>query len=96
MSNVIDGAVTALRAKLGDGFDGSAKFHILDEGCIVADGAGVREADEETDVTLSADRETFEAMLAGELDPSSAFMSGRLKIEGDMGAAMKLGAALSG
>ncbi len=95
MSNVIDGAVEALRAKLGDGFDGSAKFHIIGEGSIVADGAGVRESDDDTDVTLSADRETFEAMLDGELDPSSAFMTGRLKIDGDMGAAMKLGAALS-
>ncbi|WP_138469485.1 SCP2 sterol-binding domain-containing protein [Poseidonocella sp. HB161398] len=95
MSNVIDGAVEALKAKLGDSFDGSAKFHILDEGSIVVDGAGVRESDDETDVTLSADRDTFEAMLDGALDPSSAFMTGRLKIEGDMGAAMKLGAALS-
>lgn len=95
MSNVIEGAVKALSSKVGDGFDGSAKFHIQGEGCVVVDGAGVRESDDDTDVTLTADRETFEAMIEGDLDPSSAFMSGRLKIDGDMGAAMKLGAALA-
>lgn len=95
MSKVIEGAVAALSGKIGGDFDGSAKFHIVGEGSIVVDGAGVRAADDDTDVTLTADRDTFEAMLEGDLDPSSAFMSGRLKIEGDMGAAMKLGAALS-
>lgn len=95
MSNVIDAAVVALQAKLGEGFDGSAKFHIEDEGSIVVDGAGVRAGDDDTDVTLSADRDTFEAMMGGDLDPSSAFMQGRLRIDGDMGTAMKLGAALS-
>lgn len=95
MSKVIDGAVTALREKLGDGFDGSAKFCIEDEGSIVVDGGGVRESDDDTDVTLTADRDTFEAMMAGEMDPSAAFMTGKLKIDGDMGVAMKLGAALA-
>lgn len=95
MNNVIEGAVAALSNKVGDGFDGSAKFQIEGEGSIVVDGAGVRESDDDTDVTLTADRETFEAMIDGELDPSSAFMTGRLKIDGDMGAAMKLGAALA-
>lgn len=95
MSTVIDGAVAALSAKLGDGFDGSAKFVIEDEGSIVLDGAGVRASDDDTDVTLTASADTFEAILEGELDPSSAFMSGKLHIDGDMGAAMKLGSALS-
>lgn len=95
MSKVIEGAVAALKAKLGDGFDGSAKFHIEDEGSIVVDGGGVREGDDDTDVTLTADRDTFEAMIEGDIDPTSAFMSGKLKIDGDMGAAMKLGSALS-
>ncbi len=95
MSKVIDGAVAALNDKLGGGFDGNAKFTIEDEGSVVVDDSGARAADDETDVTLTADRDTFEAMMTGELDPSAAFMSGRLKIDGDMGVAMKLGAALS-
>lgn len=95
MTTVIEGAVAALSTKLADGFDGSAKFTIEGEGSIVVDGGGVRASDEDTDVTLSADRETFEAMLEGDLDPASAFMTGRLKIDGDMGAAMRLGTALA-
>ncbi|MGB0539215.1 MAG: SCP2 sterol-binding domain-containing protein, partial [Paracoccaceae bacterium] len=33
-------------------------------------------------------------ILAGDLDPASAFMSGRLTVDGDMGVAMQLGSAL--
>lgn len=94
MSNVIDSAVAALKKKFGVGFDGSVKFTIEDEGAIMLDGEGVRAGDEPADCTLSADAETFEAILSGELDPTSAFMSGRLKVDGDMGLALRLGSAL--
>lgn len=95
MSDVIEAAVAALNEKLEGGFDGSAKFVIEGEGAIVADGAGVRAADDDTDVTLSADAETFQAILEGELNPTAAFMSGKLTVEGDMGTAMKLGGQLA-
>jgi len=91
---VIEAAVAALSGKLADGFDGSAKFVISGEGAIMVDGAGVRAADEDADVTLTADAETFRDILGGDLNPTSAFMSGKLAIEGDMGTAMQLGAAL--
>ncbi len=95
MSEVIDAAVTALREKMSGGFDGSAKFVIEEEGTIMLDDAGVREGDEGAEVTLTSDTDTFRAILDGDLDPTSAFMTGRLKIDGDMGAAMRLGSALS-
>ncbi|SFP71338.1 SCP2 sterol-binding domain-containing protein [Tranquillimonas alkanivorans] len=95
MSEVIDQAVVALNEKVGNGFDGSAKFVIEDEGNIVLDGAGARESDDDTDVTMTADADTFRSILEGDLNPTSAFMSGRLKIDGDMGTAMKLASALS-
>ncbi|MBF9034731.1 sterol carrier family protein [Rhodobacterales bacterium HKCCE2091] len=94
MSQVIDAAVAALSAKLDGGFDGSAKFVIEDEGAIMVDGGGVRAGDEDADVTLTADAATFQDILAGDLNPTAAFMGGRLKIDGDMGQAMKLGGAL--
>lgn len=34
--------------------------------------------------------ETFERLLRGEQSPTAAFMMGRIKIEGDMGQALKL------
>jgi putative sterol carrier protein len=96
MSDVIDAAVTALNGKLGgEGFDGTAKFVIEDEGAIMLDEGGARAGDEEADVTMTADTDTFRAILDGSLNPTSAFMTGRLQIAGDMGAAMRLGSVLS-
>jgi putative sterol carrier protein len=96
MSDVIEAAVKALNDKMGsDGFDGSARFVIEGEGSIVVDASGARAADDDADVTLSADADTFESILAGDLDPTAAFMSGRLSVDGDMGMAMKLGSILA-
>lgn len=97
MTSVIEAAVGAISQKLGSGFDGSAKFVIQGEGAVIVDGAGVRAAteDDEADVTMTADADTFQDILAGDLNPTAAFMTGRLKLEGDMGMAMKLGSALA-
>ena len=43
-----------------------------------------------SDVTISASQEIFEKIVAGEQNPTSAYMTGKLKLKGDMGAAMKL------
>jgi len=95
MSEVIDGAVAALKEKLGDGgFDSSVKFAIDGEGSVVVDGDGVRASDEDVSCTLSADADTFQAMMDGSLNPTAAFMTGKLKVDGDMGVAMKLGSLL--
>ena len=95
MSNVIAEAVAALNTKLdGTTFDGSAKFSITGEGSIIIDTNGIHAGDDETDVTLSADAETFRDILSGDLDSTSAFMGGRLLVDGDMGTAMRLGTIL--
>lgn len=95
MSDVIDTAVEALKDKMNGVFDGTAKFVVEDEGAIMLDSDGVRAGDEPADVTLTADVDTFRAILDGELNPTSAFMSGRLSVDGDMGQAMKLGSLLA-
>ena len=95
MSDVVDAAVAALSKKLSSGFSGVAKFVIEDEGALIVDGSGVRAGDDEADVTLTADRETFEGILSGDVNPTAAFMQGKLAVDGDMGLAMQLGAALS-
>ena len=94
MSKVITTAVEALSAKI-TGFPGVAKFVIPGEGAIMIDASGVRAADEPADVTLTAEAEVFRALLEGELNPTAAFMTGKLSVEGSMGLAMQLGAALS-
>lgn len=95
MSNVVNGAVEALSKKISS-FDGTAKFVIDGEGAIMIDESGVRAGDEEADVTLTASRETFEGILNGSVNPTTAFMMGKLKLDGSMGLAMKLGSALAG
>lgn len=94
MSDIISEAVTQLSAKIGT-FDGSVKFVITDEGTIMVDQDGVRAADEEAECTMTADAETFRGILDGDINPTSAFMTGKLSVDGDMGTAMKLGGALS-
>ena len=96
MSDKINAAVTALNAKMGDdGFEGTAKFVIEGEGTVMIDSEGARAADEDAEVTLTADADTFGSILQGDLDPTAAFMSGRLGVDGDMSLAMKLGSVLA-
>lgn len=95
MSEIIDKAVAILNEKLaGAGFDGSAKFVFEGVGALMLDEGGARAGDEDADVTLTASTEVFEALLAGDQDPTAAFMSGKLAIDGSMGQAMKLAAIL--
>ena len=57
----------------------------------VRDGAvKVNEGGGDADVTISSSGETFEKIRSGEQNPTTAYMTGKLKIKGDMGAAMKL------
>ncbi len=95
MSEVVNAAVAALKDKLSGGIAGTAKFVIEGEGALMVDGNGVRAGDDDADVTLTADRETFEGILSGDVNATAAFMQGKLAVDGDMGLAMQLGAALS-
>ncbi len=96
MSEIVNEAVVALNEKLsGADFGGTAKFDITGEGNIMMDSNGARAGDEPADVTLTADVETFRAILEGETNPTSAFMTGKLSVDGDMGMAMQLASALA-
>ena len=44
----------------------------------------------DSDCTFTTSEENFEKIVAGEQNPTTAYMTGKLKIKGDMGAAMKL------
>lgn len=96
MSTLLDQAAAALNDKLaGTGFDATAKFEITGEGAIMLDASGARIADEAADVTLTADADTFQSILSGDMNPTSAFMTGKLSVDGDMGAAMRLASVLA-
>jgi putative sterol carrier protein len=76
------------------GMNNSFVFDIADVGAwtvTVADGAvSVVEGEHDADCTISASEETLMKIARGEANPTTAYMTGKLKIKGDMGAALKL------
>ncbi len=96
MSDVVTEAVTALNTKMdGAGFDGTAKFIITGEGAVMIDATGAHAGDADAEVTLTASADTFQAIMSGDQNPTAAFMTGKLSVDGDMGMAMKLASVLA-
>ncbi len=73
------------------------KLDFGDQGTIMLDGAGesVTEDDGDADTTIKISWDDWQAMAAGQLDGMTAFMTGKLKVEGDMSNAMQLQGVLS-
>lgn len=97
MSDNLDAAEAALREKFADDdFAGSVKFDIDGEGVLMlVDGAVSKgDDDSEADVTIAGDLDTFKEMFDGDLSPTAAYMTGKIRIDGDMATAMKLSAKL--
>jgi putative sterol carrier protein len=63
---------------------GMWKVDVQDGSVSVTEGGG------DADATISASEETFGQIASGDLNATTAYMTGKLKIKGDMGAAMKL------
>ncbi len=81
------------------GLGGTLKFDFGETGSVFIDGKSVPNsvsdgADQKADCVISTSFETFERMVKGELDGTSAFMQGKLRVAGDMGLAMKIGPIL--
>jgi putative sterol carrier protein len=74
-------------------FGNSVKF-ATDQGVVHIDGnqtpPAVSNEDKSADCTIKMDFADFADLIGGKLDGMTAFMTGKLKIEGDMGVAMKL------
>jgi putative sterol carrier protein len=67
------------------------------EGAILLDGQAnrVTEEDAAADTTIKVSWEDWQALAAGQLDGMTAFMQGKLKVEGDMSNAMQLQGVLA-
>lgn len=76
-----------------DALGAKIKF-VLDDDTILIDGTGdkneVSTSDEEADCVIITTRDTFAQLQSGDLNPMMAVMTGKIKIKGDMGLAMKL------
>ena len=66
--------------------DGAGQWKVdVDDGKVT-----VTEGEGDADAIITASEQTFQKIIAGEQNPTSAYMTGKLKVKGDMGAAMKL------
>ncbi len=76
----------------------TVKLDFGDDGAIMLDGANSlvsEDSDATPDTTIKIAWDDWQAMAAGTLDGMTAFMTGKLKVEGDMSNAMQLQGVLS-
>ena len=73
------------------------KLDFGDEGVVMLDGVGnkVTEEDGPADTTIKVAWSDWEEMRDGKLDGMTAFMQGKLRVEGDMSNAMQLQGVLA-
>ncbi len=97
----LDEITTEMAARVAEkgAIDGRVvKFDFGDDGQLTIDGsvdpASVSNENGEADCTVVVDLDVFQAIASGEENAQMAFMSGKLKVEGDMGIAMQLGSLL--
>jgi putative sterol carrier protein len=86
----------AIRTKVGadSGLAATLKFDCGTDGVIRIDGAAtpnsVSNDNADSDCTVGITLENLNALLTGDLEPTTGFMAGKLKVSGDMGVAMRL------
>lgn len=87
-----------IKSKVGEdcGLGSSIKFDCGEDGVVVIDASQVpnvvtNDKDFEAACTIGVTLEDLTSMMAGDLDPMAAFSLGKLKLDGDMSVAMKLG-----
>ena len=94
--------VTQMGGAIGanSGLGGTLKFDFGADGSVLIDGKSTPNSvsdgeGKSADCTISVSLSDFEKMAKGELDGTSAFMQGKLRVAGDMGLAMKVGPVLA-
>ncbi|HEX5685495.1 MAG TPA: SCP2 sterol-binding domain-containing protein [Ideonella sp.] len=92
----LNAATKVLREKVGSdsGLGTTLKFDCGSEGIVLIDGAAVpntvSNSDGDAACTIALSLDTLNRLILGELEPTTAFMMGKLKVSGDMSVAMKL------
>jgi len=80
--------------KRAEGIDASYVFAIDGAGTwtvkVTGGNVAVSEGDAGGDCTIAASEETFERIVDGKQNPLTAYMTGKIKVTGDLSAAMKL------
>lgn len=97
MSAILDEFIAFLGPRVTGHLQGSAKLVITGEGVVLLDANGAHpgtEADE-ADVTLAASDQVFRNILSGDQNPATAYMTGKLKVDGSLQRALKVSAILT-
>lgn len=94
MPTTIEEFVEIIHPKVIGKIKGKAKLVITDQGSVMVSETGAWAGDEAADVTLISSAEVFKNIFDGGQNPSMAFMSGKLKVEGSPTRALKVSAIL--
>ena len=92
----LDTCTDTIRQKVGadSGLGSTLKFDCGADGAVYIDAKStpnsVNNSNAEADCTVGITLENLNALLTGELDPTTGFMMGKLKVSGDMSVAMRL------
>ena len=92
----LDDCTTAIRTKVGDdsGLNATLKFDCGEAGTIYVDGKAVpntvNNRNVDADCTVGITLDNLAAMLRGDLEPATGFMTGKLKVQGDMSVALRM------
>ena len=94
MTDLVQAYIANLQPKAAGQIQGTAKLVITGHGSVMLDETGAHADDGLADVVLIASDEVFRNILSGDQNPMMAFMSGKLKIEGNPQRALKVSSIL--
>ena len=92
----LEACTQAIRTKVGadSGLAATLKFDCGTDGVIWIDGASTPNSvcndNKDADCTVGITLENLGALITGDLEPTTGFMAGKLKVSGDMSVAMRL------
>jgi putative sterol carrier protein len=96
----VESAAKALSARLNDftGLGARVKFDFGADGALLVDATAMPPALShdagDADCTIALSTEDLEKLITGALSPTLAYMTGKLKVTGSLGIAMKVSALL--